>query len=168
MYLQYLISFYNGKRQYNYDDELDKRLPALPQSTKEHIFETFAQTSSSRDQLQQKRKMSETQAIQFIKTKAYVDKLICHIIALTAHLSTNLEFDCSYLAKSLKKDPSDLKDYFKEIGATYVHKKTKEGQMTYMVSYSMHKGQAKKLQQKIKNQEEEEEVAEAVAEEAEE
>jgi len=60
-------------------------------------------------------------------------------------LSKNKEFECSHLAKCLKKEPEDLKEYFREIGASYINKVDKD-KKEFIVSYSLKKSDAKKFQ----------------------
>lgn len=90
------------------------------------------------------------QGIQYIKTKAYTDKLICHIAAVLLHLSKNKEFECSNLAKALKKEPEELKEYFREIGASCITSQGKE-KKEILVSYSIKRTEAKKIQQQLQS-----------------
>lgn len=41
LYLQYLVSFYNGRRQFHLDEEIDKRI-TICQTIKEHILNSFS------------------------------------------------------------------------------------------------------------------------------
>jgi len=43
---------------------------------------------------------------------------MCHIIALSLHLSSFKRLRASILARTLKKETAELKSYFKEIGLT--------------------------------------------------
>lgn len=54
--------------------------------------------------------------IKFVKTKEKQKVIICHIIAVSMHLSTNKRLRASVFAKTLKKEIGDLKNFFKEIG----------------------------------------------------
>ena len=53
-----------------------------------------------------------------MKTKELQKVLVCHIIGIAVHLAQNNRLRASVLAKTLKKDVSDLKNFFKEIGLT--------------------------------------------------
>lgn len=51
-----------------------------------------------------------------MKTKERQKVLICHIIALSVQLSQFKRLKASVLARTLKKEIGDLKNFFKEIG----------------------------------------------------
>ena len=51
-----------------------------------------------------------------MKTKDLQKVLMCHIIAVSVHLSQYNRIRGSVLAKTLKKDIADLKNFIKEIG----------------------------------------------------
>ena len=51
-----------------------------------------------------------------MKTKERQKVLMCHIIALSVHLSQFKRIKASVLARTLKKEIGDLKNFFKEIG----------------------------------------------------
>jgi len=44
--------------------------------------------------------------------------LTCHIIAISIHLSSFKRLRASILARTLKKEIGELKNYFKEVGLT--------------------------------------------------
>ena len=58
--------------------------------------------------------------VKFSKSKESIKTLILHIIGLVLHLSTNGVAYGHFLAKILKKDQSELKSYFQELGAHIV------------------------------------------------
>jgi len=58
------------------------------------------------------------QDVKFVKTKELQKVLVCHIIGIAVHLAQNNRLKAAVLAKTLKKDVNDLKNFFKEIGLT--------------------------------------------------
>jgi len=56
--------------------------------------------------------------MKFVKTKERQKILICHIIAISLHLSSFKRLRASIFARTLKKEIGELKNYFKEIGLT--------------------------------------------------
>mgnify|MGYP003893906953 CR=1 FL=1 len=61
---------------------------------------------------------SAPQDIRFVKTKDKQKVLMCHIIAISLHLSSFKRLRASIFARVLKKDIGELKNFFKEIGLT--------------------------------------------------
>lgn len=66
------------------------------------------------------------------------------------HLSKNKEFECTSLAKALKKEPEDLKEYFREIGASCISKVGKE-KKEFLVTYSIKRSEAKKFEKQLQS-----------------
>lgn len=52
----------------------------------------------------------------FVKTRELQKVLICNIIGVAIHLATNNRLWASVIAKTLKKEVSDLKNFIKELG----------------------------------------------------
>lgn len=48
----------------------------------------------------------------YTKSKEQTKQLICHIIGITAILNQGGKFKASYIARVLKKEVGDLKNYF--------------------------------------------------------
>lgn len=55
--------------------------------------------------------------LKHIKTKDNVKDLICHMIGIMGFL--NKSFKAHFISKMLKKELSDLKSYFQELGFSY-------------------------------------------------
>ena len=53
------------------------------------------------------------QDVKFVKTKELQQVLVCHIIGIAVHLAQNNRLKATVLAKTLKKDVNDLKNFFK-------------------------------------------------------
>ena len=58
----------------------------------------------------------EVQPIKFVKTKELQKSLMCTIISLGVQLARNQRLKASAVSRLLKKEVSELKNYFKEIG----------------------------------------------------
>lgn len=54
--------------------------------------------------------------VKFVKTKDLQKVLLCNIIGVSVHLAWNQRLRASVLAKTLKKEVGDLKNYIKEVG----------------------------------------------------
>jgi len=66
-----------------------------------------------------------------IKTKDNVKDIIVHMIGLMGLL--NRHFKAHFIAKFLKKELSDLRNYFQELGFTYDEVKDEQGRIDYIV-----------------------------------
>jgi hypothetical protein len=55
----------------------------------------------------------------YTKSKEQTKQLICHIIGIYALLNQGSKFKASYIARVLKKEVTDLKSYFQELGLDY-------------------------------------------------
>ena len=66
-----------------------------------------------------------------IKTKDNVKDIICHMIGLMGLL--NRHFKAHFIAKFLKKELSDLRNYFQELGFIYEEIKDNQGRLDYIV-----------------------------------
>ena len=54
--------------------------------------------------------------VKFVKTKDLQKVLLCNIIGVSVHLAWNQRLRASVLAKTLKKEVGDLKNFIKEVG----------------------------------------------------
>ena len=54
--------------------------------------------------------------IKFVKTKQLNKLLMCHILAVSVHLAQNRRLKGSVMAKTLKKNVGELKNFIKEAG----------------------------------------------------
>ena len=72
--------------------------------------------------------------IKFVKTKELQKVLICNIIGVAVQLASNNRLRASVLAKTLKKNVADLKNFFTEVGLTMeACEKAKTGESDIMV-----------------------------------
>jgi hypothetical protein len=92
----------------------------------------------SNNELQRKHKNTEdsgpTSNIKFVKSKPKEKLLMCHIIALAITLSNQQRMKASVIARALKKEVGELKNYFKEVGLSMeVTKDVKTGEPDLML-----------------------------------
>jgi hypothetical protein len=66
-----------------------------------------------------------------IKTKDNVKDIVCHMIGLMGLL--NRSFKAHFISKFLKKELSDLKNYFQELGFNYEDMKDEQGRPDILV-----------------------------------
>lgn len=60
--------------------------------------------------------IGELPDVKFVKTKDLEKILLCNIIGVSVHLAWNQRLRASVLAKTLKKEVGDLKNFIKEVG----------------------------------------------------
>ena len=109
----------------------------LPIEPLRAIFEQFTdlQTIDQKDISRMKDlNQASINQIKFVKTKSHQQKLVCSIIAISLHIAQNQRIKGSVLARALKKDLTELKNYFKEIGLHIEScENTKEGNADVLV-----------------------------------
>ena len=70
----------------------------------------------------------------FVKTKELQKVLMCHIIGIAVHLAKNNRLKGSVLAKTLKKNIGELKNFIKEVGLNVeAHKNEKTNEPDIMI-----------------------------------
>ena len=84
------------------------------------------------------------QDIKFVKTKELQKVLVCHIIGIAVHLAYNNRLKATVLAKTLKKDVNDLKNFFKEIGLTLESFKAADGKGPAELMIFLHERKTRK------------------------
>ena len=87
------------------------------------------------------------QDVKFVKTKELQQVLVCHIIGIAVHLAQNKRLKATVLAKTLKKDVNDLKNFFKEVGLTTETFKATDGKAELMIF--LHERKARKNDKEI-------------------
>lgn len=87
------------------------------------------------------------QDVKFVKTKELQKLLVCHIVGIAVHLAQNNRLKAAVLAKTLKKDVNDLKNFFKEIGLTLESFKAADGKAELMIF--LHERKARKNDKEI-------------------
>jgi hypothetical protein len=73
--------------------------------------------------------------------------LVCHIIGIAVHLAQNNRLKAGVLAKTLKKDVNELKNFFKEVGLTTETFKAADGKAELMIF--LHERKARKNDKEI-------------------
>lgn len=84
------------------------------------------------------------QDVKFVKTKELQKVLVCHIIGIAVHLAQNNRLKAAVMAKTLKKDVNDLKNFFKEIGLTLESFKATDGKGPAELMIFLHERKARK------------------------
>ena len=89
----------------------------------------------------------------FVKTKEKQKLLLCNLIGVTLQLSRGNRIRASKLAEMLKKEASELKNYFKELDlGIEARKNEKTGEEDLMIFLNQKKKQAKKAEQNLKSE----------------
>lgn len=63
-----------------------------------------------------KEQIDDLPDVKFVKTQDLQKILLCNIIGVSVHLAWNQRLRASVLAKTLKKEVGDLKNFIKEVG----------------------------------------------------
>ena len=82
------------------------------------------------------------QDVKFVKTKELQKLLVSHIVGISVHLAQNNRLKAAVLARTLKKDVNDLKNFFKEVGLTLESFKGADGKAELMIF--LHERKARK------------------------
>ena len=109
------------------------------------ILEKFTEVQEiNRGEIRNKRGQTQEEEIpdvKFVKTKDLQRQLLCNIIGVSVYLSMNQRIRASVLAKTLKKEVGDLKNFFKELGLHMEPiKNEKTGEPDILVSMASSKG----------------------------
>uniref|UniRef100_A0A7S3IPU6 Uncharacterized protein n=1 Tax=Strombidium inclinatum TaxID=197538 RepID=A0A7S3IPU6_9SPIT len=104
---------------------LEKSFRGLNQQALTAILEKFTdvQDPNAEDDKKQKRRRTPATPegtefqpeVKYVKTKEHQRMIMCHIVGVAIHLAQNNQIWGSVLARTLKKDVGDLKQYFKEL-----------------------------------------------------
>lgn len=119
VYLDALIRLQRMTNQINrsVDTLVETVFYTIDAETLQCILDEFTQVQmNTTNRKKQADDEEESQPIKFVKTKELQKSLMCSIISLGVQLARNQRLKASALSRLLKKEVSELKNYFKEIG----------------------------------------------------
>eukprot|EP00347_Sterkiella_histriomuscorum_P023078 403336035 len=127
IYLDSLITFYRLPQNLDQSLEVYSSKANIPLPLFEKLVEKFSTVSFKNQSMLMNHESvdsslnnsSVANQYKYTKSKEQTKMLICHVIGINAILNQGGKFKASHIARVLKKEVTDLKSYFQELGLDY-------------------------------------------------